>query len=727
MSDLYQEITEFSGGVQSSAPADRIPLNATPLAVNTAFKNIGSGLSAIGTRPGLVTVNTTAFTGTPGPLYQMIYAHDTGPSFTNYLAVVSDDGTLRFKEPADTVTATLDVPAGFPAPNTTCFTPGDYQVDGTVMNNRLFLLNSEGEQRSLLGQSYKAWGLVAPAVYSAAGAATGINSMPNETYTVGLTAHDTETGGESAIGTTTDVAIGGASRRILVTITPTAAEIARHPYWRVYLRRQTTQSTLYQVSTFYNAAGTVIITDGNIPIGTTSVYVDMTTAQISALTTPAPTASDNGVPPSDIHFVATFGRRLLVCSARNLYWSQLDKPDAFASTAYEPIDTGEGDQITGIHPYSDEICLIFTTTATWGIFGRDPLTWTIRPVDTTVGCCASSSIVAYEGKLAWWAPESGPVFFNGEKIELQGLNDLGWSAVVEDIESTRLTKISAGYDPQGQRIVWSVAATNTTGRNNRLIPYSTRVGRFEASYWTPMDVSALSVGYTSDGTQRLFVANYAGQLFYFDADVSIDGVPSGTRSFTFTASAPSTTTITGSGLYTTGSGLAERYIVVTDVDNRPIAKVRIESNTATDLTLASAVSGLVANDVYTVYIGSPDMRLYTKWLDMGKTFIRKRFDRLYIHAQSTGEISSIYAATQVNFTNESIPPQNVLSISGALWDYAIWDSSRWAGVGQLKKRLFIGRTSQTMRVSIFHFDSGQDLTIHTIGVLAREQADRYYG
>lgn len=728
MADLYQEITEFSGGVQSSAGADRIPLNATPYAINTAFKNIGSGRSNIGTRPGLVTVNETAISGNPAGLYQRIYAYDTGlGTFTNYLVVVTDDGTLRYKNPNNTLTSTLAVPAGFPSPNTTCFSPGEFPVDGTVMNNRLFLVNNQGEKRSLLGEDYKAWGLSSILVWSPASAATGANSMPDETYSVALTTYDADTGGESAIGDTQTVSMGGASRRIAVTITPSASETAQYPFWRVYLQRQTTQANLYQVSTYYNLAGAVIVSDGNIPIGTTTVYVDLSAAEIANHTTVAPAQAENGVPPSDIKHVTTFGRRIIACSERNIYWSQLDKPDSFSLVAFEPIDTGEGDQITGIYPFSDEICLVFTTTATWGIFGNDPLTWTIRPVDHTVGCCSHTSIVEYEGRLAWWSSESGPVFFDGETIKHQGLDDLGWAAVVQNIEATRLGKISAGYDPQGQRVIWSVAAVNTANRNNRLIPYSTRLHRFEASYWDPMDLGALSLGYTSDGTQRLFATNYAGQIFYFDADTSVDGVPSGTKLFTFTAADITMGTLTGSGFYTTGAGLAERYVVVADSNNRPVGKVRIASNTATVLTLESALSGLIADAEYTAYIGSPDMRLYTKWLDMDKTFIRKRFDRLYIHAQSTGDASNVYAATQINFIDESRPPQNIFSIDGAQWNTGIWDSSLWAGVGQLKKRLFLGRTAQTLRVGIFHFRSGQDLTIHTIGVLAREQADRYYG
>lgn len=726
MADLYQEITEFSGGVQSSAAGDRIPLNATPLAINSAFKNIGSGQANLGTRPGLTTVNATALSGTPAFLYKTLYSHDTGSGFVNYLAMVASDGTLVYKIANDTFTAALAPPANFPAPSGLCFTAGDVLVDGTVMANRLFLVNKSGERRSLLGQTYQPWGLTAIASATTAAAATGVNAMPNETYDTALTVYDNDTGGESAIGTTMTTAIGGVNRRLQVDIVPTAAESAQYPFWRVYLRRQTTQASLYQVQQFYNAAGAVIVTNGNIPIGTTQVYVDMSAAAIALLTTIAPAQAEHRVPPTGIKYVATYGRRLLAASDRNLYWSQIDKPDSFAATAFEPIDTGEGDKITGIYPFSSELLVVTTQSNTWGVFGNDPQDWVIRPIDRTIGCCSHLSFVEAAGKLAWWSLESGPVLFDGTSLTTPGLDDLGTAAVGVDLEASRADHIYGGHDPQGQRIVWSIASAGSLTRNDRLLPYNMRVKRFEASYWDPLDIATLATGYIADGTQRLFAGNYKGQLFYFDKDIRNDGLPGGTATGTFVPATSSITSITASGFHTAGSGLLERNVVVTDQNDVFIAKTIIASNTATVLTLTDTISGLSAGATYNYYVAGPDFRLYTKWMDLEQTFIRKRFDRLYLQAQSEGNASGVYAATQVQFSTTNSVPQAPFNIVGAEWDTAIWDTALWAGVGQPKKRLFIGRTGQTIRISVFHYQPNQDLTLHTIGVLARAQSDRYY-
>jgi hypothetical protein len=239
----------------------------------------------------------------------------------------------------------------------------------------------------------------------------------------------------------------------------------------------------------------------------------------------------------------------------------------------------------------------------------------------------------------------------------------------------------------------------------------------------------MALGYIADGTQRCFVGGTGGQVFYFDATTHNDGVPNGTTTGTFTPSSSSITTIAGTGFYTTGAGLAKRMVVIADSDNRPVTKVQIASNTGTTLTLATTVTGLTAGRPYTFYVGSPDFRLYTKWMDMDQIFIRKRFDRVYVQLESDGAASNFYVTSQINFTNESRPAQNLINIAGDAWDAAtsLWDTSVWAGQGLLKKRISLLRTAHAIRLGLFHFTPNKDIIVNGIGVLARAQSDRDYG
>ena len=728
MGDLYQEITDWSKGVQAASPADRIPLNSTPLAYNTAFRNIGEGLAQLGVRPGLKIVNTTAFSTSPLIQFLRLYSYNTGSGYTNYQVAIATDGTLRLKDNTDTFSAALAPPANFPSPST-CITSGDVTVDATVFANRLFLLSSAGDQRSLTGTTYHMWGLAPYASWTLSNDATGTSSMPNETYDVALTTYDTATGAESSLATYQSGTPGGTNHRLKITISPTAAETARYPYWRVYLRRTSTQANLYQVLTLEDAAGSPIATDGNIPVGTTTVYVDLSASQIANLTTVAPTTTENNGPPSSARFVATYGRRLIVADTRNVYWSKQDKPDNFPALNYEPIETGEGDQITGLYPFSDELLLVFTTTAVWGIFGNDPQTWTLKAIDHTIGCASHTSIVEFNGIVAWWSNAEGPVSFDGQRITPLALTKLGRPLVVDQIEQSRLSRIWAGHDPQGSRVIWAAPSLLNTTTLDILFPYNYIVEQWEATRWNPMPVGALALGYIADGTQRCFVGGTGGQVFYFDEDTHNDAVPSGTTSTTFVPATSSITTISGTGFYTTGAGLAKRMAVITDSDNRPIAKVQIASNTSTTLTLTSTLTGLTAGTTYTCYLGSPDFRLYTKWLDLDQIFIRKRFDRAYIQLESDGATSGFYLTSQVNFANESRAAKNVIDIVGDTWDAStsLWDTSVWAGQGLLKKRLSLLRTAHALRLALFHFTPNKDIIVNGIGILARAQSDRYYG
>jgi hypothetical protein len=727
VADAYKEITNWAGGVISSMPPDQIPDDAIPLGINTAFVQVGGGRTAFGSRPGLQTVNTSAFSSSPVVHFQHPYSYNTGTGYTNYLATCTDDGKLYFKNSDDTYTSALAPPTNFPTPASLCFTAGSAPVDGAVFSNRLFLLNDASERRSLVNQTYVPWGLSPIATWATAdNGMHGGNSMPNETYDVTITSYHSTTGGESSSSTTKAVTLASSNHRVEVTITPTSAESAQYTHWRVYIRRQTTQAQLYQVLSFEDSGGTSIVTNGNIPIATTAVYIDYSAAQLAALTTVAPSTTENNPPPSTAQHVTAYGRRLIVCDGQNLYWSKQDRPDNFDTRSYEPINTGEGDEIRALHPFSDELLLVFLNTAVWGVYGNDPQNWVVKPIDLTVGITTHNSMVNFEGVVAWWDEASGPVVYDGTTISRIGISQLGADAVVTNLNQSRRKYIWAGHDPVNFRVIWALSAAGSTV-NNQLIPYNYELKRFEASYWQTIDAASLCTGFSSDGVQRLFLGGYYGQVFYFDRLASTDGVPSGTTSGTFLPTGTSVSSITGTGFYNTDSKLVGRYVVVTDGDQRPIARTRISSNTSTTLTLATSVTGLNLSTTYSYYIGGPDFRLYGKWIDHEQPFLRKRFDRLYYHMGSSSGVSDAYITTQLEF-NEGASQVIPSGIEGeSLWDEAQWDVAQWTASSTLKRRLAIGRNATALRPVFYCFAPGRDIILYKVALLSRLLSDRYYG
>jgi hypothetical protein len=723
--DKYIEIRDWSLGVIAANEPDLIPNNAVPKAYNTAFRRIGQGQASLGLRPGLVMVNATPFTGSPVVHRMVPYSFNDSGTFVRYLATFTDDGQLFFKQDDDTFTAELTPPADYPFDADHAFTAGAYAVDATVMNNRLFAVNTNSERRSLLGEDYVPFGLSPIASVAITAQSGGSSSMPLETYDIAITSYHEDTGAESSSSTAVAVTTAGANDRIRVVISPTAAETAQYTHWRIYLRRQSTQAKLYRVLALEDNGGSAITATGNIPIATTTAYVDLTTAQIAALVLQAPSTTENNPPLSNYRFLAPYGRRLVAACRDSIYWSKLDQPDAFPPENTEPIESGEGDEVTGIFLFSDEALLIFTRSTTWIIEGNDPQTWTIRPLDTTIGCTSHLSTVAFDGGVGWWSDRVGPVYYRGGPIELIGWDKLGTEQVIDEINQSTLEGVCAGVDPSDSRVVWSVPSGGTTTRNDKCLPYNYVMKGWEASRWDPLDVASFCVGYDNDGLQRLFVGGYAGQVFYFDRDVMRDAVPSGTVTGTFVASGTSVSSITGTGFLNTGGKLTERKVTIVDADNRPIGRGRISSNNATTLTLASAVSGLQVGSTYTYYIGGPDYRLYTKWVDADEPFVRKRWDRAFIQARASGS-PNLLISTHVEFVDADTAPGQEISIAGDQWDSGVWDVATWAGSPTLKRRLPLFKTGTALRLAVMHFAPDFDVVVQKVGLLARLLTDRYY-
>lgn len=727
--DVMEEIRGFKYGVQTAAEHDEIPLESTPSAHNTAFRSIGGGLATLGMRPGLKVVNTTALTGSPSFLMIKNYPYNSGSAIVNKLGIVTNTGRFYFKDANNTIGSEITPPTDFPYAAGRCFSTGDFPVDAAVMNNRLFLLNSNSERRSILNETFKMFGLDHLATIASTNVATGSSSMPAETYDVVTTTYDSATGAESSSSPVQTVTLA-ANERIRVIVTPSAAESARYSHWRVYLRRQTTQSNKFRVLVMEDLAGASLVTDGNIPIATTTVYIDLTSTQIAQLSLAAPSETENNEPPSTARFIGTFGGRLILADLNNIYWSKLNLPDAFPPGNSDGLETGEGDEIRGVHEFSDELFLIFTANNVWGIFGNDPQKWTIRAIDHNIGCASHRSIVAHGlAGITWWSDSHGPVAFDGNRVIPVGLNKLGVEICIEDVEGSRTNWIAGGYDPLGQRALYSYTLLNGT-RNTAILPFNLRVGEFEGTRWNPMDISTMGTGYDADEKLKLFLGNYGGQLFILDPDTLNDGSPSGTVHGTFTPASSSVGTITSTGFYTTGSGLAERYVAVKDPDTGlVVGRERIASNNATTLTLAANITGLTAGREYEFEVAAADFRLLTKHIDFKQAFLRKRVDNVYVDIRSINDTEELVLGTLINYNPSVQDTLEGWGSVGATWDAddALFDSSSWAGAGTAKKRFRVMRNCHALQVGLFHCTANKDFVVLKIAALARSLSDRYYG
>ncbi len=730
--DTQLEVRDFSEGVQTGLAGDQIPNNALTSGSNTAFRNVGTGKPLIGSRPGLLTLNDVPLTSAPVVHFMHPYAYDNGTSHIKYLAISSNDGKLYFKDSTDAIVGPLVVPANYPYTSSLAFTAGNYRVDGTVVDNMLFLVNDNGERRALAGTTYVPFGIETPATAITATTSAGSTILPNDTYEISYTFYNSTTGAESSRSTAASVTTSG-NQRIRLGFTISSADVAQYTHWRAYIRRTSTQSKFYQVLNFYDSSSVLQETNGNVAISVTpsNRYVEMTAAQISNLITEAPSTSENNPPLTSVKFCTTYGNRLFLADRSNIYWSNLNKPHGFNPLNVEPINTGEGDQVTGIHKFSDELLLIFTDSATIGLFGNDPQTWVFKPIDNAIGSVSHRAVVDYDGRCAWWDNAVGPIEFDGQAITQIGNRLLGPDKINIDVEHSRGIWFEAAHQAEGNRIVFSYS-TNGATRNDCQIVFNYQLNRWESDCWDGIDAASLASAYDSNGNEKLFLGGYAGQLFKYDSATYYDGIvdEDSTVTVDWVPTATSTTVIDGltnfTGFYNTNGKLTERKVTIVDSNNRPFARARITSNTSTALTVSEAISGLAVGSTYTLYIGSPDVRIYTKWYDFDLPFQRKRVDRLYLHAfADAGSEVSVQVGTQVNFVNSLTPVQQTLNLTGSAWDEGIWDSAYWGGSGNIKRRLSILRTCMAFRALVFHPQGGEDFVLSKIASLARVLDDRY--
>lgn len=660
MSDFKHEVNNWIIGVTTSVDGDQSP--GLTLAKNTQLHRLGVGRSVIGSRGGLrVTTRfkyATAYDPpTTGMAHMQTYSYATTPTttYTNYLACLARDGRMFYKPPSDTWSEETIFPS-FPVGTTTWFSD-THHIDSTVMNNRLFMVNGGENPRSLKEKTEVAFGLSAPPVIFAGGVANTFvdgqpSVLPADTYDVYMTNISSATGGESnpspiATATTTTGQVLLISPNMGAATPFSTEELTLYGSVRFFLRRRSTQGRAYVATRVMNINGATL----NAPDGTISMsavitagvmYINSSAQEIADHILPMPSLTENSKPPSGLLHIATYGRRLIAANRRQFFWSKLDQPDSFPPNNVETVNTGEGDEITGLFPISDEILVVFTKSSIFGLFGNDPQYWTLRPINTTVGCASHKSIIEFEGQIAWWSPQYGPVIMKGMEIENIGLEQLGrshWSYGPELDD-----RIKGGWDPANEHILWVLVSQLDPTMSTNILPYNYRARAWVASEWSTIPISAMATGYGNNGQQRLFVADRICNLYYFDTNIGTDGRYATTDvwngNFVASSSEITTFTLLSGSVYgeTVGStpvqlDTKDRTVTILDSSGVFVAQRYVVSNSGTVVTLDRAVN-LTSGATYTFVIGAALVEIGTPWFDGGDSFARKRFDKCFVQVTS---------------------------------------------------------------------------------------------
>lgn len=595
-------IRDWTGGVVTSGLKNGQPATTSPHGWNSILTSIGVTGAVPSKRQGIKVVNASNASIFGGAiLAQFEYRTVSAGVFTRYHVYVGDDGRIGTiaSDPGGSGASTFI--AG------TIFTGGTVP-DADMAKNLLFVVNAVA-QKKLRGLVLENFGIARPA--AAPGAAVGAAGGMTGTYEIRFTYRNGNTGHESSASDSVGVTVTGQKINLSsVTVSPDSQTTQR----RIWIRNTSNQ-------TEFRLATTI-----NDNVTTTLTGLDVNTSLLTVL---GPDTTSNEPPPTGTKFVRWFQNRLFVADDSNLYWSSKSDPESFDPENFEPIGEGDGQKITGLFVYSDAL-FIFKTRSTYVLTGLTPESWRIRPIFTKVGTVSHRSIVEAGGALWWWA-EKGPMKWdgNGQPIEVGKL--LIGDTIANDAARHL---IQGAEDETNKLVVWTYPASGST-RNNRILPLSYRLSAFISDKWDPMDIASLVLVEDNNGTKWLYGGNYNGQMFRF-GDAKNDGVPGGTTSGTFVAAGTSVSSITGSGFYTTGVGLAERYVSVEDSGGQLVGRVRITSNTATVLTLASSITGLTIGATYTYYIGGPNFEWDTVEHDSDAPFVKKRYRFGFVQVDATG-------------------------------------------------------------------------------------------
>lgn len=726
MPDLYDALTHFSRGVVTSAEGDREDLkNALVRADNAVFTKVANGRALIRKRQGMSTVNRTPLNNSSGAGPAIVagfpYRYTNGSTRTNYTVVLTATGNAHILVD-DGATSTLTATASLSSVLNTGLIGGD----AAEMNNRLFVLDRKGGQLCLKGTSEVNWG-VTP-VTGLALAETGAGDMDGD-YDVRVTAYDENIDAESDVSDVVSIT-GMTTGQLQITVNSVAVGLT-NMFFRVYLRDPDLGSGFWRVT-----SGTSYDSDAmgfplNSASPTVSTTIDISATDFEDLVLPPPPLNARGVPPTTAKYVAVWQRRLWLADDSNVYWSELDLPDAFNPLSVEPITSPRGGNITGLMPTDDGNGLrIYTESGHHSVTGgADPNSWTIQLDDREHGCVSRGALVSYRMATGAWDAEHGPMFDNASNTALYvGEDSIRDSIAVSEINPTYYDRfLAAGHDG---RIIWGVVPTGQT-KVQQLFSFNMEMGAWESTNWDPMDLASLFVSYDSTGASHLYAGNYNGQLFRL-LEGTNDGVVEGTSSGTFTAGASSINSITDAtaAFDTTGAGLRQRRVTLVDADGQVVdsgSRIHVSSNTGTVLTLSGSFSGLTTGATYTYLIGGPNFVIETYWGHLGFPFVDKRFDFLYTEFEADSGVAQISINTRFAWGGRQEFDWAQSESTSELWDIGYWDESSWDGSALLTRRISVIRRGINYRIQVRNPYPDQGFVVYKLAVLARQLSDRYAG
>lgn len=696
-------VDSWEGGTRTTARADLIPSNTSPLVYNGSWERIGDGTAIVEKRPGFTLINGGVINEVPiQGQYFFSRRNPVSGEYTHNHLLFHEDGTLHLID---------DVSGGVTSYGTTGFASsieGKYVSGVTAANVAYIVAETATTASGVAGNGLKFDGTTWTIMGINAGSAPTVTDLVagdmDGTYDVAISYYNEDTGHQSSRSPETTITC--ASKQLLVEWV--ASSDAQVTHVNVHLRNQDISTGFYQAT--------------SIAVGTTSVSLNIDDDAYNALISLAPDEEENDPAPEGTKFLTWHKSRVFAATSAYLYYSKIEFPEAFDPDNYEPVNTDDGQQIMGMIPAFDQL-IIFKERSFYALIGDGPNDWRVQLISAKIGLAASGSIVYVDGLLYWWAND-GPVVWDGvNEPRRLGKALISETITPESINSVRLSQIAAIEDRQNERIMWTVPGTDSN-ENSMILPFKYRLGQFEG-VWNGLNIASWSRGPFTDGFEWCYGGSYGGRVYRF-GDSDFDGLPSGAiysgNTGTFTPATTTISAITGVG-FDTSTGYADLYVtLIEESTGEVVDKVPIASNTATTITLAQNINGLSITTEYRYYVGGVDFQFDTRWQDDGEAFYKKRYEFLFLQTQVDNE-SLLYVGLGFNWdsTNEIERSLDLTSYGDStqtipLWDEFIWDQSLWTAVVPADERLRVARAARSWRVRLMHTQPGISFSLYKVGI-----------
>ncbi len=472
--------------------------------------------------------------------------------------------------------------------------------------------------------------------------------------------------------------------------------------------------------------------------GSVGIRFDLTAVQLTNLIIKVPSITENDPISSTASFITKHVSRMFYTDGVTLFFSKIDKPEAFPPSNNEPVNPDDGERIIGLVSVNDGLLLVFKEFSIYALVGSDPNSWEIRQVSESIGLSGVRGLTALDGVVYWWS-QYGPYQWSAQG----GVKPLGFGSVSNEFADDKVAVgqfpfVVVDKDTERQRIFFAYAESGLV-RNTKLLVYNHRLQVWEGT-WDPMDISTLGILPNDQGAPFLYIGNYKGRLFRI-WDGATDGarITSSGTNFTLTGSptTSSSTTLTDSGATfdTTGNALDQLFILNVSTDGTVQRRIITTTLGATQVQVSPAwTTNPTTSDTY--YIASPDFSWTTYYSDrivgrdgflFSSPFRRKRFKKFFLSAiSSTG---NALVSIDIFLDGKQELPEMTLTatateVTGGVFGTGVFGTAVFGSAGTDVNKKRIGRTGRNIGYKIRNREVNTQLLLLEMGHMATTVSDK---